>query len=306
MAKLRPLLLALALLAAALPAQQPARDGMGRDYWLYTPGKVGATKDYWLVVGVHGYGGNGSGAAGLAAWASQRDCYVLGPSFPNDGYQLLLQQADTQLVRLIADLRKQARLKPRIFLFGFSGGAQFVHRFAQRYPEMVAGCAAHSAGTWSTGGEWGELNPAAKAIPLVISCGQRDTSKSVPQAPFGRLEWARQFEQQLAAGGYTFAATYPKEAGHAYTPEASALTEACYKLATGKAETLAVQRAEVATLFAKGNATAALSLAARAKARITPLTAGAKPEAVLEAGLARAHNASLEAMVSEGKGKITK
>lgn len=305
MIRLTQLPICLLVIAAAshgAEAVAPRQDGMGRDYWLYAPSRVATTKDYWLVVGVHGYGGTGSGAAGLAGWAAQRDCYVLGPSFPNNGYQLLQQEADTQLVRLIGDLRKTARLKPRVFLFGFSGGAQFAHRFTQKYPDLVAGCAAHSAGTWSTGGEWGELNPAARAIPLVISCGQRDTSKSVPQAPYGRLEWAHHFELQLRSGGFAFAATYPKDAAHAYTPEAGALTEVCFKAATGKAETLAAQRAEVASLLAKGETAAAQSLAARSKLRAAPAAAGAKPEATLDATLALAHNAILEAMLA-GKGR---
>ena len=312
---IRPLAIACCLVAtlagaatkeAAAQPTGPRKDGMGRDYWLYAPSKVAATRDYWLVVGVHGYGGNGSGAAGLAGWAPKRDCYVVGPSFPNDGYQLLLQDSDTQLVKLIEDLGRTLKLKPRVFLFGFSGGAQFVHRFTQKYPDLVAGCAAHSAGTWSTGGEWGELNPAAKPIPLVISCGQRDTAKSVPQAPFARIEWAHQFEQQLRSGGFAFAATYPKDAGHAYTPEAAALTEICFKAATGKAETLAAQRAEVAALLAKGNTAAAQTLAARSKLRAAPVAADAKPEATLDASLALAHNAALDALLGESKGKSSK
>ena len=164
--------------------------------------------------------------------------------------------------------------------------------------ELGAGCAAHSAGTWATGGEWGELNPEAKAIPMVISCGQRDTSKSVPQAPFSRIDWAHQFEQQLRSGGFAFAATYPKDAAHAYTAEASALTEICFKSATGKAETLAAQRAEVAALLAKGNTAAAQALAARSKLRASPVIADAKPEAALDASLTVAHNAALDALLA--------
>jgi predicted esterase len=292
--------------ASAADSVAVRKDSMGRDYWLYTPSKVIPTRDYWLVVGVHGYGGNGDGAAGLASWTKQRDCYVLGPSFPNNGYQLLLQDSDTQLVKLIEDLRKTSRFKPRVFLFGFSGGAQFVHRFTQKYPTLVAGCAAHSAGTWATGGQWGELNPEARTIPLVISCGQRDTDKSVPQAPFGRIEWARQFEQQLKSGGFAYAATYPKDAGHNYSPEAISLTEICFKSATGKAETLAAQRTAVAALLAKGDKVGAEALVARSKVRIAALGPNVRPEATLEMSLGVAHNAALEAMVSEGKVKISK
>ncbi len=63
----------LVLLAApasmAADADAPLKDDLGRDYFVYAPAKIDPKKTYWLVVGVHGAGGNGQGAGGLAAWA---------------------------------------------------------------------------------------------------------------------------------------------------------------------------------------------------------------------------------------------
>ena len=163
---MRPLLAALLLLSSAgAVAEEPAKDGMGRDYWLYPPKRVEPTRTYWLVVGVHGMGGTGRGAGGIASWATRRDdCLVVGPTFPSDGYQFLLKDSDRQLIELAAALAKRHRLHPKAYLVGFSGGAQFVHRFAHAHPGRVVGYAAHSAGSWSTGGAWGDPNPAAKAL----------------------------------------------------------------------------------------------------------------------------------------------
>jgi predicted esterase len=211
---------------------QPRQDSMGRDYYLYTPDRIDKQKTYWLVVGVHGYGGNGKGAAGIAPWAKHGDCIVVGPSFPNNGYQGLGQQAGEQLDQLFKDLGKEYKLHPKLFLYGFSGGAQFAHRFMMAYPDLVAGCSAHSAGSWSTGEHWGNINPKAANIPLVISCGQSDTAKSTPDAPYTRLEWAKLFEKKAAEAGLLFQAAYWPNTAHAATPGVVRMTTDCYDLAT--------------------------------------------------------------------------
>ncbi len=240
--------------AGASAADEPSRDSLGRDYYLYTPAKLDPKKTYWLVVGVHGYGGNGKGAAGLAEWVKNGDCIVVGPSFPNDGYQLLEKQADEQLVRLFDLLKKQYTLHPKLFLYGFSGGAQFSHRFMMKHPTMVAGCAAHSGGSWATGEPWHAVNPDAAGIPLVISCGEADTAKMHPSAPFGRLEWARAFEKQLAEGGFCYDAKYWPKVGHAHSAGAAKMTEECYRLATvtaPKVDAALAEAGRVATSTAK-------------------------------------------------------
>jgi poly(3-hydroxybutyrate) depolymerase len=119
----------LVVLGYALVPTAPARgqvaaraDSMGREFFVYAPAKVERAKTYWLVVGVHGYGGNGAGAAGLADWAKRGDCVVVGPSFPNSGYQLLREEAGEQLVKLFELLRKEYKLHDRMFLRGFRAG----------------------------------------------------------------------------------------------------------------------------------------------------------------------------------------
>jgi len=211
---------------------EPRQDSMGRDYYLYTPDRIDKQKTYWLVVGVHGYGGNGKGAAGISPWAKRGDCIVVGPSFPNNGYQGLGQQAGEQLDLLFKDLSKEYKLHPRLFLYGFSGGAQFAHRFMMAYPDLVAGCSAHSAGSWATGEHWGSINPKAANIPLVISCGESDTAKSTPDAPHTRLEWAKLFEKQAAEAGLLFQANYWPNTAHAASPGVAKMTTDCYDLAT--------------------------------------------------------------------------
>lgn len=227
-------LLTFALLSAVLGAQEATKDTLGRDYWVYLPKRIETNRTYWLVVGVHGMGGTGKGAGGFSSWAQKRsDCIVLGPTFPSDGYQFLQKDSDTQLLKLMEELGKRHRLQPKAFVVGFSGGAQFAHRFAHAHPEKVVGVAAHSAGSWSTGGQWGEVNAAARGIPQLVTCGLDDTSKMAPQAPFGRLEWAQAYARKLEADGYALLTAWIPRTSHSLSPEAMRLTEVTFDVAVG-------------------------------------------------------------------------
>ena len=258
------LLSLLATRALAADADAPLKDDLGRDYFVYAPPRIDPKKTYWLAVGVHGYGGDGRGAAGLSAWARRGDCVVVGPSFPNNGYQLLRERADEQLVSLFDRLKKQYPLHPKLFVYGFSGGAQFAHRFMMKHPELVAGCSAHSAGSWATGEGWGDVNPAAAGIPFVMSCGEADTAKMADGAPFGRLEWAKAFERKAADAGLCFEARYWPKVGHAFSPGVTAMTDECYRLATVLAPAHEKQLAAIRELAKAGKPEAAKAALARA------------------------------------------
>ena len=228
------LLLLLTLLPALGGAQEAAKDAMGRDYWVYTPKRVEASRTYWLLVGVHGMGGTGQGAGGFANLATKRDdCIVLGPTFPSDGYQFLQKDSDRQLLGLIATLSQRHRLHPKVFVTGFSGGAQFAHRFAHAHPDKVVGYAAHSAGSWSTGEGWGDINPATRGMPAIVTCGMADTGKMAAQAPLGRLEWAQLYAKRLQEGGHAVITAWIPKVGHSLSPDAARLTEVGFAVATG-------------------------------------------------------------------------
>jgi predicted esterase len=163
----------------------------------------------------------------MAAWTKKGDCIVLGPTFPSEGYQALGQDSDRQLIELFKVLQKEFHLYPKMFLYGFSGGAQFSHRFAMKYPDLVAGCSAHSAGTWA-----GSAGPQAAGVPFALSCGEQDTAKSGPTAPLSRIDWARQFAEKCKAADFYFKVRFWPDAGHASSPGSRQMTEECFCLAT--------------------------------------------------------------------------
>lgn len=261
----------IALAHGAVRAEdEPRKDSLtSREYFLYLPTKIDEEKTYWLVAGVHGYKGNGKGAGGLAKWADKYDCIVVGPSFPNEGYQGLAHQSDEQLIAVARDVAKEYKLQPKLFVAGFSGGSQYAHRFMLKHPELVAGCAAHSGGTWATGG----INPAAKSIPFVMSCGEKDTAKSYPEAEHGRFDWAKLFEAEAKQAGFFMDSKFFPGVGHSQCKEASAMTEECFVVATDLVPYFQRVLDEIPKLEKRRKKDEALALAKEARAR-EPLSEG--------------------------------
>ncbi|MFK7790152.1 MAG: hypothetical protein AB8C95_11760, partial [Phycisphaeraceae bacterium] len=105
---------------------------------------------------------------------------------------------------------------------------------AMKYPDLVAGCAAHSGGTWATGdyAERAKPNPKARGVLFVMSCGESDTKKSFGDAPFGRLEWAKRYEKMLEQGGFIYDAQYWPDVGHNQSKGARQQSVDCFIAST--------------------------------------------------------------------------
>lgn len=224
-------MLLLPLTAWAQTAEGPLKCPMGRDYWIQLPDNFDADKTYWLVAAIHGYGGDGKGGLGMGRIEGFDNYIIVGPSFPNDGYQVLGQQSDIQLIKLFDQLKTRFHLHDKLFIVGFSGGAQFSHRFAMQHPDHVIGCAAHSGGTWGP-----EVNPKAAAVPFAVSCGLDDIEPSVGGLP-PRIDCAKAYFDSMlkmcaTKGACWFKARYWKGVGHGYSQGAQKLTYECYALAT--------------------------------------------------------------------------
>lgn len=104
------------------------------------------------VVGVHGTGGAGRDVQRLLARpieaSFRRSAVLLCPDFQTP-YQYLLPDADRHLIQQIAEIEDDRLQKDRLLLYGFSGGAQFCHRFAMRHPHRVGACVALASGCWT-------------------------------------------------------------------------------------------------------------------------------------------------------------
>lgn len=111
-----------------------------------------------VLVSVHGISRNAAEHALRQGAAAGRHAYtIVAPLFEADtwrGYQRLAAgaagvRADAGMLALLDTLAGQGLPTERVHLFGFSGGAQFAHRFALLHPHRVATLSLAAAG-WYT------------------------------------------------------------------------------------------------------------------------------------------------------------
>ena len=133
---------------------RPASEAKGIACWLAVPDRMSA--DEPPLVAVHGIRRNARQQAELfARRANALGRPVIAPLFDRQlwpRYQQAVRRgrADLALIALMQELRTQGVWKTRQFeLSGFSGGAQFAHRFAMLHPQMISRLTVASAG-WYT------------------------------------------------------------------------------------------------------------------------------------------------------------
>ena len=128
------------------------------EYLLYVPSSL--DPDPRIIVSVHGVSRNsGEHAKLLAPYCDMHGAILVVPHFSEEAYpdyQRLGRagrgrRADIALNLVVAEVSLMTQAPgDRFFLFGFSGGAQFAHRYAMAHPHRIAHAAFASAGwyTW--------------------------------------------------------------------------------------------------------------------------------------------------------------
>lgn len=164
------------------------------DCWLALP--AAPVEGAAPLVAVHGISRNAREIAEtFAARAAAQGRAVIAPVFDEarwNGYQRAVapRRADTALIALLEELSLAGVADTRrVDLFGYSGGAQFAHRFAMLYPHRINRLTAAAAGWWTypdatpfpygMGGErWGAMMaaglPGFLALDIAVAVGARD------------------------------------------------------------------------------------------------------------------------------------
>lgn len=137
-------------------ARTLARDS-DQKYYLYVPSTGGTGARTFIAV--HGITRNAAEQAHLfAPFAERYGVLLIAPLFPKDRFQDYQrlgrkgkgERADFALDRIVAEVTSLIGAKTNeLYLFGYSGGGQFVHRYAMAHPERVARIALAAAG-WYT------------------------------------------------------------------------------------------------------------------------------------------------------------
>ena len=202
-----------------------------QQYYLYVPPTHDPDRPYRLLVVIHGYSRTAAAyAERFVEFARARDSIVLAPLFPDSiHYQDLgvgeEYRTDQRLLELVEEVAADYPLEASRFdLFGFSGGAQFSHRFLYLHPDRLRSVVVASPGTvtlpsrdtpWPEG--VGDLQrvfgvpfdpEAVGSVPLLLLVGQADLgtadldlSRSAMRFGPTRLARARSLHAALDAAG---------------------------------------------------------------------------------------------------------
>ncbi len=181
-------------------------------YYLYLPKDYIPTKKWPLFIGVHGYMADGNQAMDLWRGFADPEGFILAcPSF-KDGYQRLEYATDNRMIDIIKELEKEFRIdEKKVFMAGFSGGAQFTHRFVLRHPEYINSAVILAAGSY----DYPANSARAKHIKFLVGVGANDLERS---------EATKKFAEQLKNNGYQVKFEIFPNVGHEVPPAAKQLT----------------------------------------------------------------------------------
>lgn len=161
------------------------------EYFVYVPSSGGQGAP--LFIAVHGISRNARELAKMfAGLAESAGVVLVAPHFPADrypDYQRLGRsdrgaRADAALDSITQEVAwLTGAATTQLFLFGYSGGAQFVHRYAMAHPHRVARVAVAAAG-------WYTLPSRARRFPYGIRPGKKLRSVRPDPEEFLRIPTA--------------------------------------------------------------------------------------------------------------------
>lgn len=170
-----------------------------REYYYHFPAGLHAGSP--IIVSVHGISMNAAEhMVRMREVAQAVGAAIVAPCFRKELYPRYQQlqdgrtgtRADLALLDILADVRRRSGIRTRkIHLTGFSGGAQFAHRFAFRHADLVASCVSCAAGWYTfpdpdiafplgmaagTGPDGRSAHADWRGVPHHVVVGSRDTA----------------------------------------------------------------------------------------------------------------------------------
>jgi pimeloyl-ACP methyl ester carboxylesterase len=191
------------------------------EYYLYVPKAYSADKEWPLFVGIHGAGGTGLDCWNLwQSYADKEGFILLCPSIPGDSSGFYQDVGERTVWSAIGEVKKEYRVKKRMFFNGFSAGAFFIQGFTYHYPQYVSGLSILSAGVY--------LNPNmfAELVPILVVIGDSDDPTAVATS--------QMFVDNLKQFGFDVQYEVMPGVGHTVTRRGMSLTIDLFRKTIGK------------------------------------------------------------------------
>ncbi len=191
------------------------------EYYLYVPKAYSANQEWPLFVGIHGAGGNGLQCWDLWQSYAEKEGFILLcpsiPGYPDGFYQ---DVGETTVWSAVGEVKKEYRIRPRMFFSGFSAGAYFIQGFTYDYPRYVSGLSILSAGLYVNPNMFAEL------IPMVVVIGDQDNAASI--------QGSQMFTNGLQQYGFDVQYKLMPGVGHTITQEGVNLTIDLFRKTMGR------------------------------------------------------------------------
>ena len=191
------------------------------EYYLYAPRKYSADREWPLFVGIHGAGGSGLHCWDMWQSYAEKEGYILlCPSIPGDASGFYQDVGENVVWSAIGEVKKEYRVRNRMFLAGFSAGAFFIQGFHYHYPQYVSGLAILSSGVYLDPRYFSEL------VPVAVVIGDADHPLAVQSS--------RKFVEGLQQYGFDVHYEVLPGVGHAFTATAQKLTIELFRKVSNK------------------------------------------------------------------------
>jgi len=186
------------------------------EHYIYFPKKYTENQTWPLFIGIHGAGGTGRDC--WESWQEFADDYgfiLVCPSLADETGGWLQADGEEKLTNIINSVYREANIRNKVFLVGFSAGAQFVQGFAFSHARFVSGVSVLSSANF--------YSPPAntRSLPFLVIVGEIDNDS--------RVEGARQFADNLRSLGYYSQFHLLPNVAHEMSPEARNITIAFFK-----------------------------------------------------------------------------
>src|SRR3989338_1802187 len=159
-------------------------------YLVYVPQNYDPARSYPLLIAIHSKGGPAADQYDQWNFHANRDHYImLCPQFFG-GYQFFISEEDRKLLSMMREMQEEFPYKEdRVFMVGFSTGADFVQKFVFTHPGTVSAAAILAARNYPEPPYSGK----AREVKYFVGVGANDDLSRVP---------SRQFYEQLVRLGY--------------------------------------------------------------------------------------------------------
>ncbi len=163
------------------------------EYYLFLPSAYTSETEWPLFVGIHGSGRDGTQCLDMWQDYAESEGFILVcPSLADENGGWYVEQGEKDLDEIIRQVRKDCRVQKRIFLAGFSAGAEFAQVYALDHPKSVEAVAILSSGNYY------EPSPALHDTPFLVVIGDQDNPLSVENArSFADLLDQREYRVEL-------------------------------------------------------------------------------------------------------------